>query len=379
MSNAPSSPDRWTISDLNLSARITLAVFMISVGIGYVSALVNLHFQEASPGNLLPDQSDVNRAYRGHSEMSQFERLLLAHPVLPFNGQGQMREAFMKSKAGGIKSDMKRKAAELRLDPKDPKNEPTLEKAVLKDIDGERQALLAWLRAGRSKVPAEQAKFKPGYEEDKFKLEGDLKELAITPRFLEVENDVRFAKINSIIESRCVRCHKEGSSAGGGYALATFDDVTNYTSIEKPTGKSLSKLAMSSHVHLLGFAVLYGMTGLILALSRLPGWLDWIRLPLAPLALAAQVVDIAFWWLARMDEPYGGLFASAIPISGGVAAGALGLQIVLSLFSMFRLTGKAVLVILFALAIGGGLGLKQKIIDPFLAQEKESKRIVGKE
>ena len=51
MSNAPSTPERWTISDLNLSARITLAVFLISVGIGYVSALVNLHFQEASPGN----------------------------------------------------------------------------------------------------------------------------------------------------------------------------------------------------------------------------------------------------------------------------------------------------------------------------------------
>jgi hypothetical protein len=372
MSTYSPAPERWTLSDLTLAVRLTLAMFLISVGVGYLSALVNLHFQEASPGNLLPDESDVLRSYRGTHKVSQFERLLLAHSSLPFNGQGQMRAAFMKSKAGGISKDMKKKAALLKLDLTDAKVQNKVEEAVLKDINGERLALIGWLRAGAPKEV---------YEQDQFKLEGKLAEVPLTPRFLEEvaqgKEIVRFARVKSIIDSRCVRCHSEGvGGAGSQYSLTDYDDISHYTGIEKATGKSLSKLAMTTHVHLLSFSLLWGLTGLLLALSSMP---VWIRLPLAPLALVAQLVDISFWWLAQLEEPYGGVFASLIRVSGGIVGASVALQIVLTLFSMFRTTGRVILLFLFMIAIGGGMGLKQKIIDPYLEKEKESMRFIDKE
>jgi hypothetical protein len=54
---------------------------------------------------------------------------------------------------------------------------------------------------------------------------------------------------------------------------------------------SLKKLAQTTHVHLLGFGLLYGLTGLILTFTSYPGWLRGL---LGPLPLVAQVGDIGF-------------------------------------------------------------------------------------
>ena len=48
----PTAPERLTLRALPLAARLVLAVFLIAVGLGYGSALVQLHFQHASPGQL---------------------------------------------------------------------------------------------------------------------------------------------------------------------------------------------------------------------------------------------------------------------------------------------------------------------------------------
>src|SRR5262245_9995782 len=97
----PSSPDaRWTLLDLPFAARLTLAVFLVSAVIGYFSALINLHFQSARPGEMLPDGEDAVTGYSGKEKASQLVRLLEAHPNLPFNGDGSMRAAFG-SRAGG--------------------------------------------------------------------------------------------------------------------------------------------------------------------------------------------------------------------------------------------------------------------------------------
>ena len=64
------------------------------------------------------------------------------------------------------------------------------------------------------------------------------------------------------------------------------------------------------------------------------------------MALIASVVDVAFWWLARLEEPYGPMFARLIPVTGMVLAVSLLLQIVLSLFSLFGNMGKVFMVLL---------------------------------
>ena len=60
-----SAQDRWTLSDLPLAARLTVAVFLISVGIGYFSALVQVHFQHAKPGSPLPSDEDIIAKFHG--------------------------------------------------------------------------------------------------------------------------------------------------------------------------------------------------------------------------------------------------------------------------------------------------------------------------
>jgi hypothetical protein len=353
---------RWTLTDLPFAARLALAFFLVSVGLGYFSALVNLHFSEASPGNRLPTDDDIQISYRGKAKMCQLERLLLAHPSLPFNGQGSMRSAFT-TRSGGVKKDQRNKAKALKLSwpLKDPRDVKKVEDAVRRDRDGERLALVAWIRAGTKK---EQ------YEEDAFPLTGALTKQPITARFVQEKGNERFASIKSILDTRCARCHSESvGGAGAQFPLDSYEEIASYLHAEAGTGKSLPKLAMTTHVHLLGFAVLYGLTGLIVALTGLPGWL---RVPLASLPLFVQVIDIAFWWLARLDEPYGALFARGIPITGAIVAAGLGLQILLTLFTLFGRAGKLLLVVLLVAAIGGGIGLKQKVIDPYLAGERQA-------
>lgn len=362
-------PQRWTISDLPFAARLTLAAFLVSVGLGYFSALVNLHFQEATPGNVLPDDKDVVVAYHGKSKMSQMERVLTSHHALPFNGSGSMKKVFMKPMRKFPKKEMERLAAEMKLDAKELKNHPILEEAFYKNMDGERVALAAWVRAGAERE---------AYENDAFKLEGKLKDLKITPAFVEIDQKgKRSVLIKKIFEARCTGCHSSGAGGPGSqYPLDDYEDIVTYTSPEVK-GKSLAKLALTTHVHLLGFSMLYGLTGLILALTPLPGIL---RLPLAPLALVAQVVDISFWWLARLDEPNGPMFAKGIMVTGAIVGASLGLQILLSLWCLFRLTGRVILFILFAAVIGVGYNtLYPKVIEPYLIKERESLKLLEKE
>jgi hypothetical protein len=373
-SDNTSAPARFYLRDLPFAARLTLAVFYVSVGIGYLSALINLHFQEASPGEPLPTKENVIVNYHGKSGVSQLERLLVAHPSLPFNGQGSMRSAFSEDRMkGAFNALCKTTAKKFKI--KDykkatPEQVAQVKRAVQTDLDGERMALIAWLR-----VP-EEIKRQETYEDDRFELKGtltlgketiDLERMPITECMVETEENKpeRYAKVKTILEDRCARCHNGTSGGAGRFPLKDFDQVNAYITPEV-TGKSLSRLALTTHVHLLGFSVLYGLTGLIFAFSSYPGFL---RVLIAPLPLAAQVVDISFWWLARMDAPYGPMFASAIPISGGIVAAGLGLQIVLGLFNLFGRSGKLVLVLLLVLAGVGGYEAKMKIIDPHLRQE----------
>jgi hypothetical protein len=199
-------------------------------------------------------------------------------------------------------------------------------------------------------------------------LTGEQKDLAITETFVKTEKGTRFAKISSILDVRCVRCHNEGSSSQAfRYPLRTWGEVAPYTRTDTATGKSLSKLALTTHVHLLGFSMLYGLTGLVFAFTSYPGI---VRLVIAPLPLLAQIVDISFWWLARLDEPWGPMFARAIIVSGGIVGAGLALQIVLSLFNLFNKTGKLVMLLVF----GVGVAIAAWYVAPIVIRHLESEK-----
>jgi hypothetical protein len=84
-------PPRIVLRNLTLATRLTLAAFLVSLGIGYCSALVQLHFQHAKPGSALPSADDAVTAFHGSPGVSQLERLLLADEGKPFNRQAAGR------------------------------------------------------------------------------------------------------------------------------------------------------------------------------------------------------------------------------------------------------------------------------------------------
>src|SRR5260221_14655028 len=101
-----------TLRNLPLPIRLTLAMFLVAAGIGYLTALVQLHFAHASPGNMLPSPDDAVKVFHGATgpQMTQIERLLEAPVNMPFNGTGSMRKAFLE-KSGEWKSEIKNKSA----------------------------------------------------------------------------------------------------------------------------------------------------------------------------------------------------------------------------------------------------------------------------
>jgi hypothetical protein len=356
---------RIVLRDLPLAARLVLAAFLISVGIGYCAALVQLHFQHASPGNILPTGNDAVRIFSGPTvhPTSKFEQLLTGAEDLPFNGSGQMRTAFTKPSSAWKKA-IKERAEQGRRgrQPADQAALAAAEEELRKEREGERLAVIAWLKSGASQN---------AYKEDKFCLPDDLADQPITPSYLVVDDadkpvEPRAVKLTSILNDRCVRCHTTkdpDDGKAGELPFNTWDRLKAYVEVKESGAMSLEKLAQTTHVHLLGFSILYGLTGLIFAFTSYPGW---VRVLIAPLPLVAQVADISCWWLARLDP----IYAYAIIVTGSVVALGLGLQVILTVFNLFGRWGRVVLVLLMLSAAAGGYVAKVKVIDPFIAQEK---------
>src|SRR5262249_61091595 len=80
-------------------------------------------------------------------------------------------------------------------------------------------------------------------------------------------------KIKTLFEVRCTHCHNTGTAEAGQYPLENYDQIKPYTVVKTSSAMSLTKLAQTTHVHLLGFSMLYGITALILAFTTLPPFL----------------------------------------------------------------------------------------------------------
>lgn len=349
-------PTRIVLRELPLPARLVIATFLIAVGLGYFAALVQLHLQNAAPGRLLPSDEDAVKIYYGRPQVSQLERLLEADANQPFNGSGSMRPAFFE-RSSSWERHIRRRAEEKKENPRQAEAE------LREEREGERQAILAWIRGGVDR----QRNDAKAYEADRLELPPALAGRPLTPEFLERAADGKgraFAKIKSILESRCVRCHSEG--AGGApaqFPLESYEQVEEYCNVQGVGGgMSLRKLAQSTHVHLLSFAMLYALTGLAFAFTSYP---VGIRVVVAPLALVAQVVDVSCWWLARSDP----LFARAIVVTGGVVGFALFAQILGTLFNLFGRAGRVVLILLLLAGGAAGYVVKERVIVPYLAEE----------
>jgi hypothetical protein len=338
------------LRDWPLAARLVLATFLIAVGLGYGSALVQLHFQHATPGRALPSIDDVVRKFHGEPDpakrVSTLERLIATpgHDDIPFTGAGSMAKAFTVKSSDFSRETRRRSRTE-----------------VEREREGERQLLLAFVRGGLDQqVFAADSMPRPENQRDQ----------PFTGDFLNADGSV---KVKSLFTERCVRCHQaDGDDAQAAkFPLDKFEQIQQYARVDESAGvMSLPALTQSTHAHLLTFAVLWAATGLVIAVSSYPAW---IRNWLAPIVLVAQIADVACWWLARLEGDTGVMFAKAIVVTGGIVGVGLGLQILLGLFDLFGKAGKAILVLLLLAAGFGGYTLYDRVLAPQLVKERATR------
>jgi hypothetical protein len=347
--------NKLTLADLSLPARLVLAVFLIAVGLGYFSALIQLRVQHASEGRAMPSSEDVRRTFSGTEGKSQLERLLTAPISEPFNGSGSMAGAFIDP---ANTNGWPKAVRELQKNNKLPPDQA--EERVRQKRDGERLMLVDWIRNGADEnAYTNNAYVVPEALVTELKLKSD--DPNITETFLDTSAGGKpIVKIQSIIQNRCVRCHRSGASgAAAQFPLDSYEELVTYLTPEKVGGMSLAKLAQSTHVHLLGFAVLWCLTGLLFACTSYPAF---IRAVFGPWTLIAQIADIVCWWLAATDPR----FADAIIVTGALVGLGLAVQLVGTSLDLFRKGGKLLMILVLLLVGVGVAGFYMKAVEPRL-------------
>ena len=325
-----------TLRNLPIPSRLVLSCFLGAMAFGYVAALVQLHFNGGTkPGELLPGQDEVVATYYGSDDlpMSRLERLIVASEDLPFAGNGTMRPAF-KAKSSGWPR---------RWGLRRPR--PILKAALdrlHKEREGEADAVVVWARAVASRETC--------YGNDDFALPAREEGWIITKEYV-IEEDGKPArvKIKKLINDRCSCCHSKDEEIGGRdrdaakkCELDSIDKLKKYVEVKPSSAMELKNLALTTHVHMFGFTIMYCLTGLIFSFTNFP---NWVRLIVAPAAIVASVTEIGIgWWVGRLHP----CPAAATQVLGGVTGAVLMVQIFGSLFDMYAKKGRLVLLTLIA-------------------------------
>lgn len=346
----PDAKQRLVLRDLPVAPRLVIAVFMFSVGLGYLAALAQLHLQHAEPGAWLPGGQQIEDKYHGPTElpMSRIEKLLES-TTGGFNGFGTMRPAFTEKSERW--DDLRQGKTSEQLD------------LLESEREGERLGLLHWVRAGANKR---------AYDDDDLPLGEDFAHAHVTPMLLIWDAKTgpmvqpRRLRIRTLITMRCVPCHNENGlyEAASAFPLDTYARVQPYCQPPPPqTSIALPKLAQTTHAHWLSFAMLWSATGLVYSFTRFSG--GW-RALVAPLPLIAQMLNIACWWLARWHP----LFAWAILGTGILVGIGLCLQIMGILWDLFDGIGRCITIVILVFVLVGVGWTARSIVRPFLEQER---------
>lgn len=367
----------YTLRDLPLPVKVVASVFLMAVGVGYTSAMVQLHMQDAKTGKPMPTVDDVIRKYTGKvkydsqnpppAPVSRLESLVMGADDGGITGQTMAPAFTTKDRAEGDGKFHKMIAG---------KSEKEIE-GIKAQRKGEQNAIRLWINTPDDKR-------KDAYEADRFELPDAHQSKPFTAAF----KDGNAVKIKSLLNARCATCHSKGDEKED-VPLTTYDDLAKFMKVEQPAvvngyirveePLSLTKLTQSTHAHLLSFAVLFSLTGGIFAFSS---YNTKLRCLLGPWVVLAVFADVSLWWLARLSEDWGPYFAMGIVFTGAAAGAGLFGQIVLSLFNMYGMKGKVVLALLFLL--GGGIasliwvnkidpGLKEK--DQQRQQQKDAQKV----
>ncbi|VTR91082.1 Putative uncharacterized protein OS=Novosphingobium sp. PP1Y GN=PP1Y_AT23285 PE=4 SV=1 [Gemmata massiliana] len=351
----------YTLRDLPLPVKVVASVFLLAVGAGYTSAMLQLHIQDSKSGKPMPTFDDVVLKFTGKKRVdpnappprpvSRLEALITSETVV-ING-ASMTAAFTTEDRS--KGDLKH--------PNAVKSRGV--ETVKAERKGEQAVFALWISA-----PEEQRK--AAYTADKFVPPAGKMPAAFTPGL----KDGDAVKIKTLIDARCVTCHSKGGDKedvllDNYEGLKPFMTVTEaqavngWIKVEEPI--SISKLTQSTHAHLLSFAMLFSLTGVIFAFSS---WPAWMRVIIGPSVVIAVFADVSLWWLARLCDEWGPYFAMGVIGTGFIAGCGLCAQISLSLFNMYGWKGKGVIALLFVVGALAGGAFVMKLLAPALPKPK---------
>jgi hypothetical protein len=232
-------------NQLPLATRNMLALSLATLLIGYCALFVAAYFQLTPPSSLFPNLQELDRLLLDNAKpVSQIERLL-ASTAGPMTSGGTMRPAFTDQSVGwgtsisGLSADEKSR--------------------LLADREGERLALLDWIRSGGSRG---------AYESDNYVWKGAALAHPITSTYCfddpsaGVSPATPHIRIRSIITDRCVTCHSEN----GRHDIARFIPLDSYEQLQpRLKAEALDRRRI------------------------------WLRAPLYALPPLAFMIGIAFW------------------------------------------------------------------------------------
>jgi len=213
-----------------------IGAFLAIAALAYFVLLAIAYSRLTPPSSLLPDYRELDRLIFDTQRPSRVERLLEADGDRIDNG-GTMRPAFTVDSV-----DWNDAADELTGQER---------RRLLAEREGERQALLEWVRSGAGRT---------AYERDAFVVK-NAASCGITAKYRVTDSaSGECVRIRSLIHDRCVTCHSET----GRHDTARFIPLDSYERLEP----RLKPEAADSNRSLI-LAVLFGLLplGLIAASS----------------------------------------------------------------------------------------------------------------
>jgi hypothetical protein len=280
---------RWKLRNLDAPQKLLVGVIVGTVVGGYAAALLNLFAQHAgAAGKATIHLEEFMSVYKREglgSLVSKIQESLGMEDVIRHyrgTGGGTMLQA-------SLDTTMKSMIVDKMVKDKTPDAAAQAEKL--------RQMLIQW-----SNLP--EATRKSAYEEGTPVNDDGL------PLFDPKAEGDKVTVVKDTLQEYCVRCHSPSGEAKD-FPLGDYPSLAKYCVVDN--GVSLKALALTTHVHLLGFSVLFAMTGFLFSLTEFP-WA--LRLVFVPFTLAVQLVEIACWWLSKVDVFYAKMIFYLGPLVG---------------------------------------------------------------
>jgi hypothetical protein len=268
-----STPSR--LGRLPLATRRSLALVLGLATIGYFSLLARTFFQLTSPGSVLPDAMLISSLLlESKKPVSHIERLLDSTDG-EMNRGGTMRPAFTEQSIGW-ESLIERLTADEKA-------------ALLAAREGERLALLDWVRSGANRE---------AYEQDNYRLNESSGVRQITAGYVadgDAHGDQAAARvrIHTLINDRCVTCHGENGRHGTAQfiPLDSYEHLQPHLILDKPNERRVWLIVA------LGGLIPVSLFGsLLFCFTAQP---VSTRIAVVVMTLAALIVLVAAWAISR--------------------------------------------------------------------------------